>query len=224
MSSHSHPSHRASLVLLFPATALAAFGLGLLALAATTPAPDLTDLPLPGSRAAQVPDQTATSDPAPEVATQWAALFGTPTPEPVIAPPEPTPEPEPAAPDVIEYDPDIYVLRGLVYQESGGWALLETDDGSMVIRRGDILPGGEVVAFIDEEGVEIEVDGEIYFISFDEDMDGPAGGLLDFVVENPERFEASPPTNRGAIRFNDPFVGRSEPSPSTLFGIGDVGR
>lgn len=214
MSRTLPPSHRASLLLLAPTLGFAAFGLGLLALAATTPHSDLPELPLPSRPAALVPAAAT-----PTASVVWAPLFGVPTPEPIVALPEPEPEMPPQ--EIIEYDAEIYVLRGLVYEENGGWALLETEDGYIIIQRDDILPGGEVVVFIDEEGVEIDVEGDAYFISFDEDMVDADTGLMDFTVRQPvaprapSRNDQEEPPARSSTRI---------PPQINQFGIGSVGR
>jgi len=225
MSRTLTPSPRASLLLLFPAAAIAAFGVGILTLVATTPPAQAPELPPPGSLAmlAQPSEaQNAASDT--EAARAWAPLFGEPTPEPVAAPPPPAPEPEPE-PDLpeeepVEYDTSVYFLRGLVYQETGGWALLETDEGSVVIREGDILPGGEEVTSIDEDGVEIDVFGDSYFIGFDDDIGGTDSRLLDYAP--PEDTPTAP--RRSVARSDDNDPAPSFSAPRLPFGLGSVGR
>lgn len=224
------PSPRAPLLVLLPATALAAFGLGMLLLAATAPPPRVATLPSPGHTAAQATgaDDPARSDEAATDVTNavvaWAPLFGLATPEPVLAPPEPEPELEPE-PEVVFYDTSAYVLRGLVYHADGGWALLETDEGSLVIRQGDFLPDGEEVLFITQDGVEIEVDGDPFFISFDEDMDRLDGPMQDQIRDQMQDQAPRPVAPRRSLPGSlDRSSRGSSSGPGNQFGIGTVGR
>lgn len=148
--------------MLLPTGAVAAFGVGLLALSFSMPRLALPPLSPPAARAVA---------PAPQVEApalpDWVALFGQPqAPEP--PPAEPLPEVEPPTPALYEptFDPDLYVLRGLVEDADGGYALLETQDGLAVYRPGDRLPDGERVLTITSQGIEIEAYGEIWLIAF----------------------------------------------------------
>jgi hypothetical protein len=152
----------ASALLLFLSASLAGFGLGLAGLAAGLPDHVPGALPMPGSLG-PVPGAVLAHD-APATAP-WPALFGTPPPV-IVA--EPTPEPEPEWPEEVVYDPPDYVLRGLIVDNDGGMAMLDTDEGLQVVRPGDILPGGEEVIEIHDFGVDIEAFGEVYFIEFDD--------------------------------------------------------
>lgn len=164
-------SHRSSIVPLFLGAGVAAFGLGLLGLAATMPRQTAPALPLPQHRAAQqsLPDETVPA----ATPTDWAPVFGIPVPEPQ-APPEPEPVPEPDPGPEAEFDApfvdiDAYRLQGLVVDgEDGGWAMVESDGGVAIYRVGEYLPGGERLIAIDDDGIEIAFDGEYYFIGFDD--------------------------------------------------------
>lgn len=154
--------------LLFAAACVAGFGLGMLGLAATLPAPRAAPLPEPGARpAAPAVEATPEAPRAP-----WPALFGQPAPEPA-----PTPvvlvAPEPEPDDAPFFDETRYLLRGVVVTEDAGWALVETEDGVTVVRPGDFLIDGEEVLAIRHDGIEIGVDGENFFIGFDENAPPP---------------------------------------------------
>ena len=215
------------IVLLVPTAAIAAFGLGLLALTATMPLPDLPDLPPPGtsstvSSAVAASPATAGNISAAEQPALWPALFGHPAPEPTPAPPpEPEPEPEDYEPEPYEYDTDHYILRGLVSEEGGGWALLETDTGVIVVGVGDILPEGETVTQILGSGIEIDADGTFYFLSFD---DSDPGNEQDYQPPEPQEIaEPSRPPRRQADPRHTPPDPSSAPRRNR-FGIGEVGR
>lgn len=181
MSITADRSARTPLLLLFPAAGVAGFGLGMLGLSATLPAPVAAPIPAPQAviEAPVQADVETAADPV------WPALFGVPTPEPVVeAPPpepEPVPEPEPLPEPEPEPEPEIdeppfldmemFVLRGLVYAQEGSLAMLETEDGLLVVRAGDILPSGEEVTEIEEDGIVLTAFGEDYFIGFDDDTD-----------------------------------------------------
>lgn len=72
----------------------------------------------------------------------WPALFGT-MPEPVAAEPE---APPPA------FTTDL-VLKGLISAAGGGWAILGDGAAERLVRAGDDLGDGIVVAAIDADGV-----------------------------------------------------------------------
>jgi len=222
MTAQMTPDTRSNLLLLFPTAAIAGLGLGLLGLSASLPANQADPLPPPVLDVAQ-------PETAEHLALQdlpvWAALFGEPAPEPVVvvaAPepdpiPEPVPEPEPFPDEEPFFDTSMYVLRGLVYQDDGGWAILESDEGIVVIRQGDVLIGGEEITEIAEDGVEISIDGEYYFIGFDEYED-------DF-EDDFEEERHQPPSSLVLRRENSTPRGNRSTSPAAReqLGIGGVG-
>jgi len=92
-----------------------------------------------------------------EVPDVWPAVFGVVpevAPEPVIAP-----EPEP----VVQAEPEennTYLLTGVIAgQGIESFAMLSENDRGVVVRKGDVLVGGETVIDIDQRGVWIEFDG-----------------------------------------------------------------
>ena len=157
-----------SALMLLPTAAIAALGLGYFALTVTRPVADLPALAPLAARLA-VPDAPMVE---PRILPDWVALFGQP------AAPEPPaePEPQPLAPAPLDplFDPTLYVLRGLLVDADGGYALLETQDGLAVYHAGDRLPDGERVIAITDLGVEIEAYGETWLITFGEPTDDPA--------------------------------------------------
>jgi hypothetical protein len=222
------PIRQSALLLLFPASLIAGYGLGLLALAASLPAAVAPALPVPGARAVTQP---IPGTPGATQGATWAPLFGVAAPLSVPAAPPP-PEPEPVDEPPAFYDTSHYVLRGLVYQVGGGWAFIETDSGVTMIGRGDLLPGGETVTQIFDDGIEISVDGEAYFIGFEEpDGDAPppdpttapplrAGQRPDF------RTEFRGQATRGPDPRFDPAQasGPGYTSSRDRYGLGSVGR
>ncbi|GAB4275268.1 MAG: hypothetical protein Kow0013_29340 [Pararhodobacter sp.] len=153
-----------SALLLFMAACVAGFGLGLGGLSALLPPFSAPALPLPERHA-------AAAAPSGQPATQgapWPALFGASAPAPESAAPAQA-EPEPELPDEPLYEPPDYVLRGLVVDDEGGVAMIETGEGIQVVRIGDLLPGGEEIIDIHDFGVDLEVDGTVYFLEFEVD-------------------------------------------------------
>lgn len=197
------PSDRAPLAALFPAAVVAGLGLGLFVLETLRPAPEATPIPLPSAAGAPLDPAVADRPAAPRA--DWAPLFGTPAPvedrpEPVIDEPEPWPD---AFDDSAFFDPDLYVLRGVVVDGDGGWALIETEDGVVVLRPGDFLPDGVELLAIAENGIEVRAEGEDFFIGFADSEPAPDGA-------EPDR---APPQ------------GHSGPSPyGGNYGIGRIGR
>lgn len=153
------------------ALAFAGWSANELRLALGSPAPVAPDLALPVVPA---------SEPEPEevvaVVQPVAAIFGTPLPS------EPEPEPEPDMPDPSwdEPDPDDlsddaplpdlegFRLTGMLVDQTGALAILETPDGTLVVREGTILPTGEEVFLIDDDGVELLIDEELFLIEMED--------------------------------------------------------
>ena len=159
---------RPSGLALLSAGAVAGFGLGLAGLALTAQVPVVTPLP-PIEAVAAAPADIAVARGAP---AEWPPLFGIPAAAPVLAPmPEPEPEAEPEYDPMDDFDADAYILRGLAVGEDGtdGYALLETADGVIVVRRGDVLADGYDVLDITPEGIEIDLFGTIFVIGFSEE-------------------------------------------------------
>ncbi|MCA0203885.1 MAG: hypothetical protein LCH92_06050 [Proteobacteria bacterium] len=170
---------RSSALALFPAAVVCGLGLGLAALAALAPPPRVPPLPPITARAV-----AAGATPAvPEAGRDWAALFGR---APAAAPPPPpqaapAPAPPPAYDPADDFDPSIYVLRGLAVatDDTEGFALLETPEGAMVVRRGSLLPEGYEVLEITAEGLVIDVFGADVVIGFEEDRQSVDGDAYD---------------------------------------------
>lgn len=223
------PAGRASVLLLFPAAVICGLGLGLAALAALDPPPRVAPLPPVTARALD----PGTAPVTPEPGRDWAALFGRP---PVAAPaPEPLAAPRPAPPPhdpADDFDPDLYVLRGLAVatDDSEGFALLETPDGALVVRRGTILPEGYEVLDITAEGIVIDLFGTDAVIGFPEDRQAAGSGTYDADLRSraeapTDRFDFSAPGREGSYDeeavldgFDAPPSGRSGmpsfPAPS----------
>jgi hypothetical protein len=166
MTALSALSSRSAALPLFLGAAAAGFGLGFLGLAASLP-PRVAD-PLPPPQA-RTPSEAVTADTDEAIpVADWAPVFGVPAPEPVEPPPpEPEPEPQPVN-DEPFFDHDAYRLQGLVVEDGRGWALLESDEGVALFRVGDVLPGGEQLVAIEDDGIEVEVDGAYFFIGFED--------------------------------------------------------
>lgn len=153
------PHSRSPFALLFPAAAIAGFGVGLALLAALAPMPPVAPLPAVMPQGANAAVIVAVEPRA------WPALFGTPE----AAPAEPLPPPpEIEAEDIPEpWDDTAVALRGIVAQDEGGMALIETEEGTVWMHEGDSLPDGAVLVSVLANAVEIEFDREIYLLEFD---------------------------------------------------------
>ncbi|WP_333830397.1 hypothetical protein [Pararhodobacter sp.] len=169
-SAHSGP--RAPFLGLLAGGVVAGFGLGALALALLLPAPQ--PMPLPGILVQTRMDQPLAPDTA-LPSRLWPAAFGTPprpaTPQPAFAP---SPAPADDTDEEEEYLPYTdydYLLRGMVAQEGGGWALIESEIGVEVVRVGSELSGGETVIEITPHGVILQGYGPEFLLSFSDDAD-----------------------------------------------------
>ena len=187
------PTVRPSALLLFFAAAVAGCGLGLAALAVLAPAPQATPLP-PVEAASLTPGTVADMAPARQ---SWAALFGTPpVAAPVASAPPPQRSVEPAYDPADDFDDSAYVLRGLAMADgtTDSFALIETPEGVMMLRIGDLLPDGYTVEDITEEGVVIDLFGDPYLIGFSDDstsVDADAyDGSMGSRYEGPSRSRA----------------------------------
>ena len=201
-----------SLLALLASAGFAAFGLSQLARGLNAPAIEVAPFAPPGRVAA------ASTGPAanPASAPPWPALFGQPAPAP--EPPAPAPEPvideNPFPDDDPYFDTVLYSLRGLVYQGDGlGYAMLETDDGIIVVRQGDSLPGGETVLEVAQDGIEIGFDDDIMFLGFEDGADDTAGDYESEFGDDPAMIQEL----QGA---GDPSYGFG----LNPFGLGTVGR
>ena len=206
----------ASALLLLPAAAVGGLGLGLAALAALAPAPPVPRLPPVAARTAEA----RTAPAPPEAGRDWAALFGR---APVAAPPplpQSAPPPQPAYRPAADFDPGIYVLHGLAVatDDAEGFALLETPDGAMVLRRGSVLPEGPEVLEITAGGIIIDAFGEEVVIGFQDDRQ-PVGGAAhagaprSAALAPTDRFDVSPAAGDGA--FGAPPLDDLDPPPGT---------
>lgn len=91
---------------------------------------------------------------------QWPLLFGEKMPplppkEPEVAETEPEP-PKPGAPPI---DSLGYTLKGVVRADGAVWAMVSHPTGEQVLRVGDELGAGLIVARIDEQGLWAGPDG-----------------------------------------------------------------
>lgn len=135
-------------LLLLPAAAAGGLGLATLASSLRSAPPPPVDHVAPlASRAA--PGARAEARPP---ALPWPALFG--------SPPLPEAEPAPEAVEIAQSPEPVPPLdarlRGLALDDSGGWAMVETDTGIAILRPGDqldlhrrltaILPEGAMIA------------------------------------------------------------------------------
>lgn len=185
---------RASMLALFPAAMVCGFGLGLAGLAGLAPPPLALPLPPPGAagpQASPTPDLTLTP-------ASWAPVFGTlPAAEP--APEAPVAEPEPPYEPADDFDPSIYTLRGLATgdSEAEAFALLETQDGGVMVHVGDLLPEGYEVLEITPDGVVIDVFGDPQLIGFSEDAGSVDGDFYDGTLQQPDE---GPSRDRGPSR------------------------
>jgi hypothetical protein len=135
-------------VLLLPAGAICAFGLGALALSvALEPEVSGGVPPLP-----EPPRSVAPTPTSPEgVARIWPALFGLP---PVPAPPPEPDEPADEVTPMAEPAPPLTArLRGLALDEDGGWALIDLDGQVVLVRPGSPLSDHHTVSDIRQDGV-----------------------------------------------------------------------
>ncbi|WP_323783821.1 type II secretion system protein N [Thalassovita sp.] len=104
---------------------------------------------------------SATPPAVPRVARHWPAIFGEPQP------PKPAPvaqpvkaEPQPPKPPKPPLDSLGYTLKGVVRAGSGTWAILSHPTGEQLLRDGDALAEGIIVARIDEAGLWVSRDGD----------------------------------------------------------------
>lgn len=157
------------------ALALAAGAAGVFELARVVQSPAVTVEPLPQvTRPAPIAVSAMSTD-----APIWPALFGTVAPEAMSAP-EPDLPPDPEDYSVADYsdddpifDPDRYVLRGLVLQDGAGWAMVETDGQVSIIRVGDILADGEEVLALTEQGMELDFYGDLVVVELAQASSSP---------------------------------------------------
>lgn len=90
----------------------------------------------------------------------WPALFGAPEP-PAPLPEPPTPvmieEKQPPAPPRPPLSSLGYELKGIVQAGDAVWGLVSHPTGDQIMRVGDILTDGLVIARIDEMGLWVDV-------------------------------------------------------------------
>ncbi|PWJ15799.1 hypothetical protein [Jannaschia seohaensis] len=118
--------------------------------------PDAQVLPAAATPAADV------AAPAPAAPMVWPALFGEPAPPAPPAPPPPpmaAAEPQPPAPPRPPLSAMGYELKGLVAAGDDAWGLVSHPTGQRLLRVGDSLEEGRVVARIEAAGLWISTDG-----------------------------------------------------------------
>ena len=92
---------------------------------------------------------------------RWPLLFGEKMPP--LPPKEPEPpetEPEPPKAKAPPIDALGYTLKGVVRADGQVWAMVSHPAGDEVLRVGDVLEAGLVVAKIDEQGLWAGPEGE----------------------------------------------------------------
>jgi len=169
-ASSAHAGLRAHPLALLAGGVIAGFGLGTLILALLLPAPEATPLPPPPElRSPQIGEIAPSTLPG----RSWAAAFGTaPEPAPPPPPPEPAFQDEPEIEENFEeedytpYAETNYRLRGMVIEDDGGWALVESEIGIEVVRVGSVLSGGETIVEIIADGVILQGFGPEFLLSF----------------------------------------------------------
>lgn len=113
---------------------------------------------LPAPAPAPLAPATAPEPQPPKPPMIWPALFGELAPPAAPEPPEvdpqpPEPEPQPPGPPL---DSLGYRLKGVIRADSLVWALVSHPTGEQVVRVGDSLAEGLVVARIDKDGLWID--------------------------------------------------------------------
>ena len=154
------------------AAAALAYGGWSLVRVLSTPAPQ----PVVFAALAPAPAPAASGSDAAAPLVPLAAVFG--SPDTFAQPDPPEPEPMDMAPEGQPWEDDffdetVFSLRGVIVGEDGAFAILETPDGTQVVREGTILPGGEEIMTIGPDSLELLVDDEVYSISFTDDMMDP---------------------------------------------------
>jgi len=95
-----------------------------------------------------------------DTALVWPALFGSPEPPaPPPAPPAPVvvEEKQPPAPPKPPLSSLGYELKGVIQAGNVVWGLVSHPTGDQIIRVGDTLTDGTVIARIDEMGLWVDV-------------------------------------------------------------------
>lgn len=160
-ASSARAGHRAPLLALLAGSVIAGFGLGALGLAMLLPAPQPSALPLPPE--SRVSSMVAPASPG---VRGWPAAFGT---APEIAPVQWTqPEDMDVVDDALPFVEADYRLRGVVIEDDGGWALVQSPTGIEVVSAGSALSGGETIVSISQHGVVLEEGGLEFLLAFGE--------------------------------------------------------
>jgi len=89
----------------------------------------------------------------------WPAAFGQYTPDP--PPPEPVVEQAP----IVNY---AYRLKGLFSVGTNAWAIVDGNEGEVLLKLGDELPGGAIVTDITPDGVWLKAPTGRELIAFEE--------------------------------------------------------
>ncbi|MGH1356934.1 MAG: hypothetical protein ACRBBS_17940 [Thalassovita sp.] len=96
----------------------------------------------------------------PEPIRFWPALFGEPQPPAPQEPVAPPKEPPTSAPPKPPLSSLGYTLKGVVSTQTGVWATVGHPAGGRLLRQGDELEPGIVVARINKTGIWISRDGD----------------------------------------------------------------
>jgi hypothetical protein len=162
---------RLPVLLLLPG--LAAAALGLVALQAALTAPPPPDFAWPDT----APPPEAPGLAAPDPAGPWPDLFGQATPLPdwdAAAEVEVFEAPDDVVWDTVEAAPPPYLrLRGLGSGPSGGWALVETDAGLVLIRPGGAVGEAHVLVEVGTDRITLDGPDGPLVVTFEADDDLP---------------------------------------------------
>lgn len=132
---------------------------------------------------APAPERTALArEPEPQPPAEalpprdWPQLFGEKMPpKAALNPPASDDEPEPPKAKAPPIDALGYTLNGVVRADGSVWALVSHPTGELVLRKGDVLEAGLVVARIDEQGLWAGPEGETpQLLGFPDDEKSPA--------------------------------------------------
>ncbi|MYM55948.1 type II secretion system protein N [Thalassovita mangrovi] len=97
----------------------------------------------------------------PRALRHWPPVFGEPQPPaPVQQPKQAAAEPQPPKQPKPPLSSLGYTLKGVVRAGAETWAVLSHPTGERLLRKGEALDGGIVVAKIDETGIWLSRDGD----------------------------------------------------------------
>ncbi len=181
VQSRTHDTSRGVFLVTWLASGALAFAATQLALTLTLPQHPV----LAGVRVPMAPD-TGSATGGGTDPLKWPALFGVPAAAPA---------PEPVAAPVVSA---TYALKGLVAGRDGGFAILADATSELMVRQGDVLGDGSVVARIDRHGVVLDLNGQMITVNFrDSEATGPAP-----VPGRPETVAGPAPVPAAAVQLD----------------------